>query len=60
VITPAQERWLAARIAILVAGVGAILDAALGPTALGVFWVSMLSALWLAAIYITRATPVAD
>jgi hypothetical protein len=51
---------LAARIAILVAGVGAILDAALGPTALGVFWVSMLSALWLAAIYITRATPVAD
>ena len=50
---------MAARIAILVAGVGAILDAALGPTALGVFWVSM-SALWLAAIYITRATPVAD
>ena len=31
-----------------------------GPTALSLFWITLLCAIWLAAIYVTRSTPARD
>ena len=54
------KRWFAARLAVVLVAIAAIVDVALGPTALSLLWITLLCAIWLAAIYVTRSTPARD
>ena len=54
------KRWFAARVAVVLVGVAAVVDVAQGPTTLFLVWVSLLCVIWLAVIYLARSTPATD